>query len=103
MKKTFLIAAAAALTLGTVAVAQDMPAQTPPASTSPDMQAAPAAAPATPDASAMPAPTPAPADSSAAPAAAPTDTSSYPPCGKGMTDKCVQKGGMGHKAWHKKK
>lgn len=117
MKKTLMIAVAA-LAMGTVAVAQDMPAQTP-ASPTPDMQATPpanstgpagtaqpsmpadqngATAPGAPGDASMGA-TPPPAGNAAAATAAAgsTDTSNYPPCSRGQTDKCVQKGGMGHK------
>ena len=119
MKKPIMIFAS--LALGTMAFAQDAapggsaptPA-TPPMSSAPSSDTAaptdagtPAPAPAAPDASApaatdASAPTP-PSDSSTAAApsagASATDTSNYPRCSRGVTDKCVQ-GGTAKKAVH---
>jgi hypothetical protein len=82
--KSFLIAAA--LIVGTPALAQDMPAAPAPSTT--------------PDSSATP-PAPAPA-TNAAPAFTPTpvDSASLPKCSRTVTDKCIQSAAV-HKK-HKK-
>jgi hypothetical protein len=106
MKKTLLILAG--LTLGTAAIAQDVPSQpaADPAASAPADTPNSSAVPDGPTGSAM-TPPPAPdaamttqsgtdASAGASSAAMPTpttaDMSSYPRCARGVTDKCVQRG-----------
>ncbi len=108
MKKSLMIVAATLSFGSAAAIAQTMPQDaTPPPPAAPTDATAPMAPAAPPAADpGMSSPAPTASDPSAMQAATPTppaDTSSYPTCSRTVTDKCVQKAGMGGKKWKKKR